>query len=51
MRKARKKLKIVYTFDPTITNWQERLDSAFGLVFKKIEKMEMQKNGENIKHI
>ncbi|MEK7577995.1 MAG: hypothetical protein AAB492_05320 [Patescibacteria group bacterium] len=32
----KKKLKVVYEFDPKITDWQEKLDSAFDLVFRKI---------------
>ncbi len=36
MAKKKRKLKLIYSFDSTITNWQERLDSAFDLVFKKI---------------
>lgn len=35
-RKKNKKLRVVYEFDPAIPNWQERLDSAFDLVFRKI---------------
>lgn len=34
--KRSKELKVLYTFNPTIPNWQERLDSAFDLVFRKM---------------
>lgn len=36
MKGKSKKLKITYGFDPSIKDWQDRLDSAFDLVFRKI---------------
>lgn len=44
----KKKLKIVYGFDSKINSWQERLDQACDLVFKKIaeEYGEKKKNHE-----
>lgn len=51
MKKSRK-LKITYSFDPTIKNWQERLDLAFNLVFKKMEeKYEGEKKEYGSKYI
>lgn len=47
-RLKKKQLKIVYEFDPSILSWQERLDSAFDLVFKKMAEMELKGYGENI---
>ncbi len=32
----KKKLKLIYIFDAAVTNWQERLDTACDLVFRKI---------------
>lgn len=31
-----KELKIVYAFEAAVPNWQERLDSACNLIFKKM---------------
>ncbi|MBI2017437.1 hypothetical protein HYS92_00140 [Candidatus Daviesbacteria bacterium] len=41
MQSKSKDFQVVYQFDPVaIPNWQERLASAFEILFKKIDELE-----------
>ena len=44
-----KSFKVIYEFSQT-SDWKQRLDSVYELIFRKIEDMEIKKY-ENKKHI
>lgn len=48
-KRKNKKYKVIYSFDPEIPDWEERLGSVYEMLFRKVEEMETQKRLRGVK--